>query len=567
MYRPRQPERTEPSRTAPAGRERAPSPGSLLNARRLQPERRQPDVPEAPPPEARPQATPGSLLAASAAAQARAPAPPPPPPASPLPAQQASASSFLPGLAAIGTLGIDDFVAWLRDGWKWIALAVVLCTAAAFAYSLVVTSRYSVYTDIVIDPANLNVVTDDVFTTSPQRDAQLMEVESRLRVLTSRNVYARVIDRLELTEDDEFVQPGALERIKALVGLGGTVEEPGEGGKRVAAMRALSERVQAHREDRSFVVVLRVWSEDPLKAVAISDAIVAAFEEELFSSSAQSAGRVADSLRERLDELRAHVTQAEGRVEEFRRANGLQSANGELVSSQRSAEINTQLVEAQQRLIQAQSVFSQMNAALERGQTASASVFDSEAMTALREQRHRLQQQIGSIERTYGPLHPRMIAAISERDTLDQATVREARRILELARAEATREQASYDALRRKADEEKTNVFADNAAQVQLRELEREARSRAAVYETYLARAQEVSERQQIDTTNVRVISRAVPPQGRDWPPRKIVLLIAGGIAGLMLGTALAIWFGLWRFLRMPRSWHDERRRLLAANA
>lgn len=552
MYRPNQPERTEPPKTASAGRDNPPSPGSLLNARRLHPEQRRPDAPEA-----RPEAAPGSLLAASPAAQARAPTP----------VQQASTASFLPGLAAIGTLGIDDFITWLRDGWKWIALAVILCTAAAFTYSLAVTSRYSVYTDIVIDPANLNVVTDDVFTISPQRDAQLMEVESRLRVLTSRNVYARVIDRLDLTEDDEFVQPGALERIKALVGLGGTAGEPGEGGKRVAAMRALSERVQAHREDRSFVVVLRVWSEDPLKAVAISDAVVAAFEEELFSSAAESAGRVADSLRERLDELRAHVTQAEGRVEEFRSAHGLQLANGELVSSQRSSEINTQLVDAQQRLIQAQSVFSQMNTALERGQTANASVFDSEAMTALREQRHRLQQQIGSIERTYGPRHPRMIAAISERDTLDQATVREARRILELARAEATREQAAYDALRRKADEEKTNLFADNAAQVQLRELEREARSRAAVYETYLARAQQVSERQQIDTTNVRVISRAVPPQSRDWPPRKIVLLAMGGIVGLMLGTALAVWFGLWRFLRMPRSWHDERRRLLAATA
>ena len=179
MYRPRQPERTEPSGTAPAGRENAPSPGSLLNARRLQPDAREANLPEA-----RPQATPGSLLAAGPAAQARTPGSTPPAP--PAPVQQASASSFLPGLPAIGTLGIDDFVAWLRDGWKWIALSIVLCMAAAFAYSLVVTSRYSVYTDIVIDPANLNVVTDDVFTTSPQRDAQLMEVESRLRVLTSR---------------------------------------------------------------------------------------------------------------------------------------------------------------------------------------------------------------------------------------------------------------------------------------------------------------------------------------------------------------------------------------------
>ena len=547
MYRPRQPERPEPPQAA-AGRPRNPADrnppgGSLLNARtsRL-----------APHPSGHGgghggvQDPPGSLLAATAgpaiyAAPAAAPS---------------SSSSFFPGLSAIGALGIDDFITWLRDGWKWILAAIVLCVAAALFYALTATPRFTVYTDIVVDPANLNVVTDDVFTSNPQRDAQLMEVESKLRVLTSRNVLARVIEKLRLTEDAEFVKPDALAPIKALFGIA-----PSEGDNRIAAMRALSERVDARREERSFVVVLQVWSEEPAKAVTLSDAIVEAFEEELFRSAAESAGRVADNLMERLDELRENVTVAERRVEEFRRANGLQSSNGELVSNQLSSELNTQVLEAQQRLIQAQSRFTQMSTAIERGQTASASVFDSEAMTGLRTQHNTLQQQIGSIERTYGPRHPRMISALSERSTLEGAMNREARRILELARAELAREQSSFDALRGRADEERANVFTDNAAQVQLRDLEREARSRATIYETYLARAQQVAERQQIDATNVRVISRAVPPKARDWPPRKIVLLAAGAIGGLMLGTALAIWLGLWRFMRAPRrDWNGRPR-------
>ncbi len=444
-------------------------------------------------------------------------------------------------------LGIDDFIGWLYAGWKWILAAIVLCTAAALVFAMTATHRYTVYTDIVVDPANLNVVNDDVFMTNPQRDAQLMEVESKLRVLTSRNVLARVIENLRLTQDEEFVKPDPLAPIKAMFGI-----RQEEGDRNVAAMRALSERVEARREERSFVVVLAVWSENPARAVIISEAVVAAFEEELFRSAAESAGRVADNLTERLDELRENVTQAERRVEEFRRANGLQSANGELVSNQLSSELNTQVLEAQQRLIQAQSRFSQMSSAIERGQTASAAVFDSEAMTGLRTQRNTLQQQIGSIERTYGPQHPRMISVLSERRTLDEAMEREARRILELARAERAREQAAYDALRGKADEERANVFTDNAAQVQLRDLEREARSRATIYETYLARAQQVGERQQIDATNVRVISPPVPPQARSWPPRTLILLVAGAILGAMLGIGLAIALGLWRYLRSP---------------
>ena len=561
MYRPRQPERPEPPQAAPAGRHRAPARGSLLDARtprQSPPSSGQHPHGQYPSGHESRRGTPGSLLAAAASTTAAA-GPTAHAGVAVAPAASSS-SSFLPGLAAVGALGIDDFITWLRDGWKWILAAIVLCVAAALVYALTATPRFTVYTDIVVDPANLNVVTDDMFMTNPQRDAQLMEVESKMRVLTSRNVLARVIDRLRLAEDEEFVKPDLLAPIKALFGL---AQDAGD--NRIAAMRALSERVEARREERSFVVVLQVWSEEPAKAVTLSDAIVEAFEEELFHSAAESAGRVADNLVERLDELRENVTAAERRVEEFRRANGLQSSNGELVSNQLSIELNTQVLETQQRLIQAQSRFTQMSTAIERGQTASASVFDSETMTGLRTQHNTLQQQIGSIERTYGPRHPRMISALSERGTLEGAMSREARRILELARAELAREQAAFDALRGKADEERANVFTDNAAQVQLRDLEREARSRAAIYETHLARAQQIAERQQIDATNVRVISRPVPPEARNWPPRTIILLAAGAMAGLLLGTAAALGFGLWRYLRTPHHRYAGRPRPIAA--
>ena len=528
MYSPRQPGTPQPNGMAASGRQGMPAHGSLLSARPA-------GEAGSPPPSGPPSGpTPGSLLSAAPSSR---------------PHGARASSAVLPGLSAIGLLGIDDFLIWLYRGRGWIIAAILLCTLGALAYALTATPRYTVYTDIVVDPANLNIVNDDVFAASPQRDTQLMEVESKMRVLTSRNVLARVIERLRLTEDEEFVKPDPLAPLKALIGL-----TPEQGDTTLAAMRGLSERVDARREERSFVVVLSVWSEEPAKALLISNAVVEAFEDELFRSAAESAGRIADNLSQRLDELRRNVTEAERRVEEFRSANGLQSSNaGELVSNQLSSELNTQVLGAQQRLIEAQSRHAQMNTAIARGQAASADVFDSTAMTGLRTQRNTLQQQIGSIDRTYGPQHPRMIAALSERATLDGAMEREARRILELARVDLAREQAAYDALRAKAEEERANVFTDNAALVQLRDLEREARSRAAIYETYLARAQQVGERQQIDATNVRVISPPVPPKARTWPPRTLFLLAAGAVFGAMAGFAIAIGLGLWRYLRTPQ--------------
>ncbi|WP_085033378.1 GumC family protein [Ensifer aridi] len=452
---------------------------------------------------------------------------------------------LFPHIHMLGSIGVDDIIAWLRDGMRWIVLALVLSVAAAFAYAVTATPRYTVYTDIVVDPSNLNVVSDDVFTTNPQRDAQLLEVESKLRILTSRNVLQRVIDKLELAGHPEFVKPSPLDRLKALFAA-----QDGKASRELAAMRALSERVEARREERSFVVVLKVWSEAPAKAVTLSDAIVEAFEAELFQSAAESAGRVAQNLNARLAELRQNVTEAEKKVEDFRRANGLQSANGELVSNQLSTELNTQVLDAQQRFIQAETRYKQMSAAIAEGQTASASVFESANMTNLRQQLNALQQQIGSMQLTYGERHPRLVAARSERATLEAAIKEEARRILERAKADFGREREALDALRGKADDEKSNVFTDNEAQVHLRDLERDARTKAAIYETHLARAQQITERQQIDTTNIRVISRAMPPNSRSWPPRTVILLIGGAVLGLAIGVAAALALGLWRFVR-----------------
>lgn len=543
MYRPRQPQQGQPPQQAAAGQRVGPHGGSLLNAgpARAGParEHRFNDISHPLDEEWQADRLPGSLLDA---ARASAPGQPH--------VSQRLGSSFLPGLASIGSLGIDDFITWLRQGWLWIVAMIAMCVAAALVYALTATPRYIVYTDIIIDPANLNVVSDDVFMASPMRDAQMAEVESKMRVLISRNVLARVIDDLRLVEDPEFVKPDALAAIRALLGLGGGHADD----DRISATRALSERVDAHREDRSFVVVLRVWSEEPEKAVALSQAIVAAFEEELFRSASDSVGRLAQDLTERLDELRHNVTEAERRVEEFRRENGLQSSNGELVSTQLSLELNTQVLEAQQRLIQARSRFAQMNSAIEQGRVAGASVFDSDTMAGLRQQFNTLQQQIGSIERTYGPRHPRMVSALSERTSLEAAMTGEATRVLDIARADLAREQAAFDALSAKAGEERSNVFSDNAALVQLRDLEREARSRATIYETYLARARQITEREKIDTTNVRVISQPVPPETRNWPPRTILLLVAAGFIGLFLGVAAALGLGLWRYLRNPQN-------------
>ncbi|UXS02258.1 polysaccharide biosynthesis protein UppM [Agrobacterium tumefaciens] len=463
----------------------------------------------------------------------------------------AGLSNALPGLKYIDRIGVDDILSWLRDGILWIVLAIILCVAAALSYAYMTPPRYTSYTDIVVNPSNLNVVNDGVFSPNQQRDTQILEVESKLRTITSRNVLARVVDELKLDQDSEFINPPPIARLKAMFS-----SRPEDGDNKIGALRSLGDRVAAERDPRSFVVTLSVWTNDAEKSVLVSKAIVKAFESELFQMNSDSSQRVVGDLKARLEEMRENVTVAEKRVADFRRENGLQENNGQLVSDQTSGELNAQVLAAQQRVIQEESRLKQMDAAIAQNRTQSAAIFDSQTMNTIRAQYSTLQQQIGAMTLTYGARHPRLATAGAERDMLERGMQEEAQRILQAAKLNVAEARSSLDALRLKAVAERANVFTDNEAQVRLRDLDRDARSAAAIYETYLTRSRQIAEQQAIDSTNVRVISQPVEPNSRSWPPSKLTFLIAGGAGGVFLGIGIAVALGLLRYLR--RNDHED---------
>ncbi|MDP9835931.1 uncharacterized protein involved in exopolysaccharide biosynthesis [Neorhizobium huautlense] len=449
---------------------------------------------------------------------------------------------------SVTQIGIGHVLRWLQRGVALILFMAILGAVIAFGYTATTTPRYTVFTDLIVDPSNFNVTPDDLTAVNPQRDSQLLEVDSKIRVMTSGNVLRQVIRDMKLTEDTEFFKPSLLSSL-----LGSSGGDTSQEARELSVQRALEERIKATREERSFVVVLSVWTSDPEKSIRLSNAVVEAFQAQLFQSSSESAGRIAASINARLDELRTSVTASEEKVEQFKRDNKLQSSAGELTSSRISSALDTQVLDAQQRLIQAEARYNQMRAAVADRRTASASIFDSAAMTTMRGNFTVLEQQIGAMARTYGSRHPRLVALQSERATLENAIAEEADRILQQAKQDSDQARATLAQLRSRSDSERATVYTNNDAQVQLRELERDARAKAAVYETYLARTNQISERQEIDTSNVRVISNPVPPKSKSWPPATPVLIAGGAIAGAIIGTGLALVFGLLGYLRNAR--------------
>jgi uncharacterized protein involved in exopolysaccharide biosynthesis len=434
---------------------------------------------------------------------------------------------------------------WLRRG---MVLGLVLAAIGGVAggiYAMVATPKYTVSTDILIDPANLQALPDDLYQQPGQVDSALLNAGSKFRVMTSGNVLSRVVTELNLAGDKEFYDPNPGFSLSALIPGSG---EKAEAKPELAALAALTKKVTAKADEKSFVATLYVSSESSEKSIRISDAIVRSFQTELATAEASGASRTADALNERLNELKASVKDAEEKVEAYKRANNLAASSGELVSNQTLTQLNAQVVTAQAAVITAQSAYDELVAA-----GAGASTADTQAsasLVALRSQVAGLKSQLDSQSTIYGPRHPTIVKLNTELAATQAELNAEIGRIAAAAKVTLDQAKADLQALTARADALKTNVFSDNEALVALRELERDAASKTTIYEAFLSRAKQVAEREQIDTTNVRVISTAVPPPARSWPPRTVVMVGVGAVGGFVFAMLIAVVLGIRRDMR-----------------
>jgi uncharacterized protein involved in exopolysaccharide biosynthesis/Mrp family chromosome partitioning ATPase len=421
----------------------------------------------------------------------------------------------------------------------WVAAIPVLL---AILYGLLATPLYTASTQILIDPRDRRIVSNEVAPEGLAADGGVAVVESQLLVITSDTVLRRAILREHLDTDPEFGGAavglaGRLHGALASLGIGIDASDP-----ELKALRQLKKRLGVKRSDKAFVAEVYVTSESREKSVRVADAVARAYLDDQTEARAAAAGRASTALGGRLDTLRARVQEAEDRVVQYKEDHKLIAAGNVLVSDQQLSEMTLQLNTARGKTAEARARYEQIirarQSGVESGATPEAVL--SQTIGQLRTQYAEVARQRAELGALVGPRHPSITNLDAQVVGVQKLINEELARIATAARSDLERTQASEKALEADLEGLKQRAIVASQASVRLRELEREAEASRALYQSFLTRARETGEQQSIDNTNLRVISKATPPRDKSWPPRLLLIAVAlvGGL-GIGIGAGL----------------------------
>lgn len=453
----------------------------------------------------------------------------------------------------------------LRAVWrrKLILIATILVvTGAVYAYVSSLTPQYRGEALVRVNVPETQAVTIPGITAEFAADPGTLNTE--LQTLRSRTFARRMIHELDLDADEEFnwtLRPieapfwesWGLDRFipSALARLfeNGDFEDLA----RHEAMAGVSEdqlmnslignflsRLEVEYVPGSYIISVGFMSEDPAKAARIANAVAENYLSWQLERRYDAQSQATAWLQERIEELRAKVLEAEAKIADYRAENRL--ADGDRANSvtMQLAQINTQLAMAQAQRAEADARYSQVRGLLSSsgGMETASKVVTSPLMADLRAQETQLQRQLAELGSIYGDRHPQMVNVQAELRSVRDKMGEEVQRIAQDLQNDVAVARAREQQLQRSLGGLEGESAGQERAEVQLRDLVREAETNREMFQTFLQRYHQIAESQELAQPDAQILARADVP---DFPaaPRKRLFMIAALGVSMMLGGFL----------------------------
>jgi polysaccharide biosynthesis transport protein len=447
---------------------------------------------------------------------------------------------------------------------KWSAItAFAIIVITVFIHSFTATPVYEATARLVIEKENPNVVSIEEVMAVDSSGTDYYQTQ--YKIIESRTVAREVIKRLHLDESEEFFPKPKDDLISNMTrSIEETLESWGDSIKSLlstennntaagaidedsALVTDFTERIEVSPIRNSRLVDVSFQAKDPVLAANIANTLARTYIDQNLETKLMAAQDAVKWLHSRIEEEREKVGAAEQALLRYKEKHGIVtdfSSGVEKVTAQKLAELNTQVVEAESKRVEAETRYKQASALLGSPDMLDSipEVLNNELIRQIKTMEVELYKRVSELGKKYGQKHPRMVAIEAELKTLQKRKAQEVNRVINSLRNEYKVSLAKEKSLKTALAKQKKESLDLNQKAVQYGVLKRETESARNMYEVLIKRFKETTLTEDMRAGNIRVIDRAEIPEHQVKPRKKLNILLAI-IVGLVTGIGLAFFF------------------------
>jgi capsular exopolysaccharide synthesis family protein len=383
--------------------------------------------------------------------------------------------------------------------------------------------------------------------------------ETQKEILKSRDLAQKVIDKLKLAEQQEFLGESEAEQKTAqwkewLAWLPAVFDklqeqENNEGSKidyvqREQLLDNFLGRLSVKPRKSTQLVDFSFEAKNPELAREIVDTLGDTFIDSSLSGRMDETRKAADWLSGRLKSLKETLIISENQFQEYLHKEHLVDLEGVMTLAKGEIQGNAErLADARKARMEAESVYNKVkniDGSLYKNIEVVPEVFADLTVAGLVEKESELRRKLTELSQRYGSEYPALIAARSELDTVESQLKKQIASSVSGIKSHYEIALANERAIATSVSTNKAEVQDIGYKQTQLRQLQREVESNRNLYEMFFNRYKEASEAASMKAANISFVDRANRPLVPIKPQKKLIIL-SSFVVALMVGVMLAI--------------------------
>jgi succinoglycan biosynthesis transport protein ExoP len=457
----------------------------------------------------------------------------------------------------------------IRRRRRLIVTTIVVVTCAVFGLLHVVPTHYTASASIVVEQADIRVLAGKpVARGLPEwmpGDNSVLATE--VNILKTRSLMTQVVRKLGLADDPEFQSDIDNLKVRGLVLaqhwvppqwrslIPWTLPVDLHARHEEEAVQHLLRALSVQQEGASHVITVSVTSNEAEKAALIANALVTQYVDGQIEAKSRTTERAYTWTEAQVRAQGVQLAEAENAAVDYMAAHGLVATNGLPqpsepppyrttfggLAAQQLSSLQDELATARAQFAGRQAKLNEIEEMRARGASYASlpEVASSPIMLELQKHDAALRSQEAELASTYTAGAPTLQRIAAERDSIARRIAAEIHNIVQSIRDEQGLARARVDQLEALLSKGRDQYTSSERASVGLRELTRDASAKRALYETLLARMNEIGEQVALVQPDAQVISTAVVPTRPSFP-NKIALGSIGFLGALILGIVLA---------------------------